>query len=192
MLQLLAPICSGQNAQWLSNQGTHGLTHALQGPGRCRAKDFSTNKSRMWAAGAGPDSALCHDSKRTFKTLLWYSVILKQFLLLAMSRTQLCGPRYPAMTYCGPGPDIDITLCVNNQYGHALTQTLRLSDVLFSGNFERRIKIDLRRTWPRLSADWRHWVFVWGPWCHLPSFIETHKKCWGIFHLSNSHENMRI
>ena len=29
------------------------------------------------------------------------------------------------MTYCGPGPDIDITLCVNNQYGHALTQTLR-------------------------------------------------------------------
>ena len=46
------------------------------------------------------------------------------------------------MTYWGgpgPGSDIDITLRVNNQYGHALTLTLRVSDVLFSANIEWRM-----------------------------------------------------
>ena len=144
------------------------------------AKDFSTNKSRVWAAGAGLSqrpTLLCvmtqrEPSRRFFDIQLsWNS-----FCSSPCHVHSLCGPRYPAMTYCGPGTDIDITLRVNNQYGHALSQTPGLSDVLFSGNFERRMKIDPRRTWPRLSADWRHWVFAWGPWCHLPSFIETHKK----------------
>lgn len=132
-------------------------------PGPGQSKGF-LNKQITGVGGLGGALAapglLCVMTQReSFKTLLWYSVILKQFVLLSMSRTQSWPwiARHDLLSWSRClGTDIDITLCVNNQYGHALTQTLRLSDVLFSGSIQWRMKNDPRRTWPRLVADWRH------------------------------------
>lgn len=70
MLQLLAPICSGQNAQWLSNQGTRSLWHTPwlgRGPSKGFLNKQITGVGGMGGALAAPDSALCHDSKKTLQ-----------------------------------------------------------------------------------------------------------------------------
>ena len=138
MLQLLAPICSGQNAQWLSNQGTRSLWHTPwlgRGPSKGFLNKQITGVGDMGGALAAPNSALCHDSKKTLQDAsLIFSYLKTVSALRHVTYTVLA--RHAAMTYWGgpsPGTDIDITLCVNNQYGHALTQTLRVSDVLFLG-----------------------------------------------------------